>query len=518
VAAVALPEEKISAYYPTGWFPIALAEQKGTLIVASAKGLGARSQEDKTKGRGVKDSLGTVQFITRAQKEPKSEHTRRVALNNNWGSVELPPRPDVAPVPIPERVGEPSLFKHVIFIIKENHTYDINLGDMKEGNGDPSLCLYGEEVTPNQHAIAREWVLLDNTYTSGTNSADGHQWTVSGVANSYMEQNFSVKARSYPFNGGDPLAYSPKGFLWNSVVNAGKKVRVYGEFVNNPKIVDTTGVSKSPTWTEIWDDYKAGGHRFEMNALTDNAALTPHLHPHCVGFPLTVSDQWRADQYLADFKGWVEKGEMPALTIMLLPADHTSGTKPGLPTPRAAVADNDLALGRIVDEVSHSIFWPETLILVIEDDSQLGLDHVDGHRTTAYCISPYTKRGTVISEVYNHTSLLRTMGLVLGLPAMNRFDRTATSMHACFTQERNDQPFTHLENRIPLDELNPPLTSLKGSAKQNALACLKLDWSDVDRANATVLARAVWAVDRPTTPFPKSKFHPAKDDDDDDKD
>jgi hypothetical protein len=203
---------------------------------------------------------------------------------------------------------------------------------------------------------------------------------------------------------------------------------------------------------------------------------------------------------------------------MLLPADHTSGTKPGLPTPRAAVADNDLALGRIVDEVSHSLFWPETLILVIEDDSQLGLDHVDGHRTTAYCISPYTKRGAVISEVYNHTSLLRTMELVLGLPAMNRFDRTATPMHACFTQERNDQPFTHLENRIPLDELNPPLTSLKGTAKQNALACLKLDWSDVDRANATVLARAVWALDRPNVPFPKNKFHPAKDDDDDDDD
>ena len=515
VAVVDLSGEKISGYYPTGWFPVALAEKDGSLFVASSKGLGARAKGEGSNGYKVSGSLGTVQFITPQQKQAKSEHARRVALNNGWGQEELPPRPGIAPVPVPERVGEPSVFKHVVFIIKENHTYDMNFGDMPEGNGDPSLCIFGEEVTPNEHALARQWVLLDNTYTSGTNSADGHQWTVSGVANAYIEQNFSVKARSYPFNGGDPLAYSPKGFLWNSAVKAGKKVRVYGEFVNKPSIVDTTGVEKSPTWKSLWDDYKAGTKRFEMKAVTDNAALTPHLHPHCIGFPLTVSDQWRADQYLADFKSWEASGEMPALTIMLLPADHTSGTKPGLPTPRAAVADNDLALGRIVEAVSHSRFWKETLILVIEDDSQLGLDHVDGHRTVAFCISPYTKRGAVVSEVYNHTSMLRTMGLVLGLPAMNRFDRTATPLTACFTNDLNERPFDHLENRIPLDELNPPATALTGKAKQYALACLKLDWSDVDRADATTVAKAVWAFERPGKPFPESKFHPVDDDDED---
>lgn len=542
VAAIDLPDEKISGYFPTGWFPIALAERKGALFVASSKGFGARSQVKASKhpqkkdggapapsapaeetgdlqlggkgGYAVKGSLGTVQFITASQRQAKSEHTRRVALNNGWGREEPPARPGLAPVPVPERVGEPSLFKHVVFVIKENHTYDLNLGDMPEGNGDPSLCLFGEEVTPNQHALARQWVLLDNTYTSGTNSADGHQWTVSGVANAYIEQNFSVKARSYPFNGGDPLAYSPKGFLWNAAVKAGKSVRVYGEFVNKPRVVDTTDPARSASWTDVWEDYKAGTGRFEMTAVTENAALTPHLHPHYVGFPLTVSDQWRADQYLAEFQEAVASGDMPALTIMLLPADHTSGTKPGLPTPRAAVADNDLALGRIVGALSHSRFWPETLVLVIEDDSQLGLDHVDGHRTTAFCVSPYTKRGAVISEVYNHTSLLRTMELVLGLPAMNRFDRTATPMTACFTTVRDDRPFQHLENRIPLDELNPPLSALKGVSKQFALACLKLDWSDVDRADATILARSVWAAERPGQLFPWSKFHPAKDDDD----
>jgi len=330
-----------------------------------------------------------------------------------------------------------------------------------------------------------------------------------------MEQNFGSHPRSYPFNGGDPLAYSPEGFLWNAVVKAGKSVRVYGEFVNKPKIVDTTDPKKTKhQWKDIWEDYRAGGTRFEITADTDNAALKPHLHPRYIGFPLTVSDQWRADQYLADLKKFAEAGEMPALSILLLPADHTSGTAPGQPTPRALVADNDLAVGRIVEALSHSRFWPETLILVIEDDSQLGMDHVDGHRTMAFCISPYTRRGAVVSEVYNHTSLLRTMELVLGLPAMNRFDRTATPMTACFMAERDDRPFVHLENRVPLDEPNPPTAALKGLQKQLALACVKLDWSDVDRADATTLARAVWAVSRPGTPFPWSKFHPAKDDDD----
>jgi hypothetical protein len=187
-----------------------------------------------------------------------------------------------------------------------------------------------------------------------------------------------------------------------------------------------------------------------------------------------------------------------------------------LPTPRAAVADNDLALGRVVEAISHSPFWKETLILVIEDDSQFGLDHVDGHRTVAFCISPYTRCGAVVSEVYNHTSFIRTMGLVLGLPAMNRFDRTATPLTGCFVPEPDLRPYDHLEAGVPLDEMNPPVAALKGTQKQLAIASSKLDWSDVDRADATVLARAVWNLQRPGVAFPTKKFHPnAKVDDDD---
>jgi YVTN family beta-propeller protein len=505
VATVDLSTGKVSGYVPAAWYPIAVAERDGRLFIASSKGFGSRYAKDK-EGFKVTGSVGAVQFVEAAQLKPKAELTRQVALNNGWGKTELPPRANVAAVPIPERVGEPSLFKHVVFIIKENHTYDSTLGDMKEGNGEASLCTFGEEITPNQHALARQWVLLDNTYTSGTNSADGHQWTMSAVANGYMEQNYSAHSRSYPYDGGDPLAYSPKGFLWNAAVKAHKSLRVYGEFVNLPRVVDKV-TGKTPTWMQLWEDYQAGSAKYSITAATDNAALRPYLHPNYIGFPTVVSDQWRADQYIADLKSFEASGEMPQLSILLLPNDHTTGTKPGFPTPRASVADNDLALGRIVEAISHSRFWKETLILVIEDDSQLGTDHVDGHRTIAFCISPYTRRNVVVSAVYNHTSFLRTTGLVLGLPAMNRFDRTATPMTSCFADAADETPFTHLPNKVPLDEMNPPVSALHGEARRLAQACDRLDWSDVDKANPAIVARAVWAAQRPGEAFPKKWYN-----------
>jgi hypothetical protein len=416
------------------------------------------------------------------------------------------------PRPVPERVGEPSVFRHVVYIIKENHTYDTTLGDIKEGNGDPALTIFGENVTPNQHALARQFVLLDNTYTSGTNSADGHQWVSSSVANGYMEQNYQSYARSYPYDGGDALAYSPAGFLWNAAAARGLSVRVYGEFVNRPKVLAPDG-RKKPTWTDLWRDYQSGANQYTIKAETDNAALRRFLHPRFIGFPQTVSDQWRADQYLADLTQFERTGKMPALSIMLLPNDHTSGTSPGMPTPRAAVADNDLALGRIVEAISRSRFWKETLILAMEDDSQLGVDHVDGHRTLAFCISPYTRRGAVVSEPYTHTSIARTIGLVLGIPPMNRFDRTARPMSACFTGVPDYAPYTHLAARVKLDEMNPAAAALRGEARRLAVASGRQDFSDVDRADAKVVARAVWLSRKPTQPFPWDHYHPVEDDD-----
>ncbi|WP_395140492.1 bifunctional YncE family protein/alkaline phosphatase family protein, partial [Armatimonas sp.] len=462
IAHVEVASGKILGYTPTGWYPVAIAAPSvptsgGTLVVVSSKGFGSRTpRTSPSLAYGVHGTLGLVQFAAATLADPKV-----VAQNNRWGMAEKPARRGVAPVPVPERVGEPSVFKHVVYIIKENQTYDYVFGDMKEGNGEPKLCVFPEEVTPNHHALARQFVLLDNTYTSGTNSADGHQWSVSSVGNGYIEQNYAAHSRSYPYDGGDPLAYSPTGFLWTAALAKKKSVRVYGEFVNKPVITDTeTNKAVRPGWKTLWDDYKQNnGKRYTIKPGTDNAALRPLLHPTYIGFPSTVSDQWRADQYITDMDQFEKEGKMPELSILLLPNDHTAGTRAGGPTPRATVADNDLALGRIVERISKSKFWKETLILVIEDDSQFGVDHVDGHRTVALCISPYTRRGSVNHTLFNHTSFIRTIGLALGFPAMNRFDRTATTLTSCFTSTPDLAPFTSLLNRIPLDELNPAKTA-----------------------------------------------------------
>lgn len=514
VAVIPVRDRKVAGYIPAAWFPIAVGVRSGRLYVASAKGYGDRLP-NKEGNFYVHNTVGTVQFIAAADFKDLPALTKRVAANNHWGEHEMPARRGVKPVPIPERVGEPSVFKHVVFIIKENHTYDIDLGDMKEGNGDPKLCLFGEKVTPNEHAIARQFVLLDNVYSSGTNSADGHQWTDSALANTYMEQNYNAYARSYPYDGGDPLAYSPKGFLWNAALKAGKSVRVYGEFVNHPTVRDRQ-TGKEPTWTQLWNERKNGTNQYEILADTDNDALRPLLHPHFIGWPTIVSDQYRADTYIAELNQYEKQGKMPDLSIMLLPCNHTEGTSPGFPTPEASVADNDLAMGRIIEAISHSKFWKDTLIVAIEDDSQFGVDHVDGHRTLAFCVSPHTKRGAVVGEMYNHTSILRTIELALGLPAMNRFDRTATPMTACFTNTPDFRPYVHVANTIPLDQMNPDKAALSGEALHWATASEKLDWSGVDKANPVTLARAVWHAQRPHDPFPWKFFHPNLDGDDDD--
>ena len=514
VAVVELKgQPKVAGYVPTGWFPIALETAGDRVFVASAKGIGSRPSS-KTTGFGVHDNVGLFQSIPLNDFKGLRKSSQLVARNNLWN--ELPKsRAGRQPVPVPQRLGEPSVFKHVVYIIKENLTYDSTLGDMKEGNGDPSLCTFGEQVSPNHHALAREFVLLDNFYTSGTNSADGHQWTSSSIANGYTEQNYASNVRSYPYDGGDALAYSPEGFLWTAAHKAGKSVRVFGEFVNKPKVINPA-TKKAPTWKEAWEDYKSGKNSMIIEAHTDNAALRPHLHPNFIGFPSIISDQWRTDQFLAEFKQWERAGKMPDLTIMLLPNDHTAGTRAGMPTPRAAVADNDLALGRMVEAISKSQFWKDTLILVIEDDSQLGVDHVDGHRSVAFCISPYTQRGKVVSEMYNHTSFVRTLGLILGIPPMNRFDRTGMPLTACFTRKADLAPYIAKKNIVPLDEMNPDPKDLTGIQRELAIASGKLDLSDIDRAHAKTVTMAVWYSVFPKRPFPDELYHPPDDQDEDD--
>jgi YVTN family beta-propeller protein len=515
VAVIDLPgAPKVAGYLPAGWFPLAVARVGSGLAVASSKGIGARP-DNPARGYGVHASVGMVQVIPEAEIYKLAAHTKQVAMNNAWSAGKGEARADRKPVPIPERVGEPSVFRHVVYIIKENHTYDLDLGDMQEGNGDPKLCLFPEEVTPNAHALAREFILLDNAYTSGTNSADGHQWVASSIANGYMEQNYNAHERSYPYDGGDPLSTSPTGYLWTQAAKAGKSVRVYGEFVDKPKVIDPS-TGRAPNWKQLWDDYKSGANKMQISAHTSQAALRPHMHPTFIGFPSIVSDQWRADQYIAELKEFEAKGSMPDLSIMLLPNNHTSGTRAGMPTPRAAVADNDLALGRIVDAISKSRFWKETLILVVEDDSQLAFDHIDGHRMPVQAISAYTRRKSVNHEPYNHTSFARTIGLVLGLPPMNRFDRTGLPLTACFTNKPDIAPFNYRPAKIALDEMNPSPKALNGEAKRWAVASQKLDLHDVDRVDPNIVGRAVWHSVRGSAAFPSASFNPPEEPDDDD--
>jgi hypothetical protein len=394
-------------------------------------------------------------------------------------------------------MGEPSVFKHVLYIIKENRTYDQVFGDMPQGDGDPNLVLFGREVTPNHHALAEEFGLLDNFYCSGVLSADGHQWATEAYVTDYLEKSFGGFNRSYPYDGDDPMAYASSGFIWDKVLQKGLSLRVYGEFVQ-PRITP-----RKATWTDIWNDFRNGTRKVTILADTEVKTLLPYLCPTFIGFPSVMQDVYRAQEFIKELREFESKGTMPNFMIMLLPNDHTNGTRPGFPTPRAMVADNDLALGRIVEAVSKSRFWPDTVILVTEDDPQDGLDHIDGHRTVGLVISPYSRRSKVISTNYNQISMLRTIEMILGLPHMNQMDLVANPMSDCFQDKPDLKPYTARANAIPLDEMNPPLKSLGPQQRYWAEKSMAMDFEDVDRADEDTFNRILWhAVKGYDVPYP----------------
>ena len=400
------------------------------------------------------------------------------------------------PIPIPERHGEPSVFKHVLYIIKENRTYDQVFGDIERGEGDPDLCIYGREVTPNHHKLVDEFVLLDNFYCSGVLSADGHQWTNEAYVTSYLEKAFGGFPRSYPYWGGDAMAYASSGFIWDNVLEHKKSLRVYGEFVE-ATIKWKDGRKGRPNFIDCYRDFMDKKDEIDIKATAAIKTLEPYLCPTAIGFPSIVPDVHRADQFIRELKDFEAKGELPNFMIMLLPNDHTSGTRPDTPTPAACVADNDLALGQIVEAVSHSNFWKDTCIFVVQDDPQNGFDHIDGHRTVALVISPYTKRKALDSTNYNQTSMVRTMELILGLPPMNQLDASATPMASCFTDTADLTPYKSVPNIIPLDQLNPKLSDITNKQQRHwAEVSLKLPLDDVDEADENTLNRILWHAAR----------------------
>jgi YVTN family beta-propeller protein len=490
----------LAGLIPAGWYPGAITfdPKHDQLCVANVKGLGSgkRFAPGERVELNSHQFLGTLSLIPLPGKSKLAAHTRAVLDNYGHAAMQaalLPPRPNLPPRPVPERVGEPSVFQHVVYIIKENRTYDQVLGDMKEGNGDERLCIFGEKVTPNQHKLAREWVLLDNTCCSGVLSADGHQWTDSAFANDYIEKSFAGWPRSYPYFGDDAMAYSPAGFIWDNALAHSRTVRDYGEFTLNTVAWKDPKKRGEPDFLPCYRDFTEQTGLILATSRPSVESLRSCLCTNTVGFKMNVPDVFRARVFINELKAFENSDSFPNLSILLLPSDHTSGTSPRSPTPAAKVADNDLAVGQIVEAISHSKYWKDTCIFAIEDDPQNGFDHVSSYRTTAYVVSAYTRRHAVIHVPFNQTSLIRTMELMLGLPPMNQFDATATPMSECFTEQPDFTPFAAVPNQIPLDQMNPALKAIKDPVqKKFAIASLNLPLDAADECPEDLFNRILW--------------------------
>ena len=510
-------ETKLLGLIPVGWFPGAIVfdAKRNQLCVANIKDITKQTQPGKQGATGLgyntHQYCGTLSLVHVPAKTELAAYTQTALANLRYpllAQAKLPPRPARSPVPVPERAGEPSVFKHVIYIIKENRSYDQVLGDVREGNGDGTLCIFGERVTPNQHQLVRQFALLDNTYCSGVLSADGHNWSDTAMATEYVERSFASWPRSYPSGGGkndkDALAYSPAGFIWDDALAHGKTFRDFGEFCTNFRQWKDAKRKGEPTWNDCYRDFTNGTHETISRSEPDLEALRPYIVTNAPGWDLNVPDQVRAARFIEQLKADEAAGTMPDFTMIWLNCDHTSGTKAGLPTPAAQVADNDLAVGKIVEALSHSKFWKDTCLFAIEDDPQNGWDHVSGYRTTAYVVSPFTKRGAVVKTQYNQTSLLRTMELILGLPPMNQMDATATPMFDCFTPTPDFTAYDAVKNNVPLNELNPaPKKIADSQQRKDAYVSARLPLDKPDQCPEDVLNRILWRATMGAKPYPE---------------
>ena len=514
-------KSKLLGLVPVGWFPgsIVFDARRDSICVANIKQMGASN-------RRKYNSLewhGSLSLVPVPSQRELAKMTRTALANMRYpllAQANLPARPGQPARPVPERVGEPSLIKHVIYIIKENRTYDQVLGDVKEGNGDASLCVFGERITPNEHKLVHDFTLLDNTYDCGSRSADGHQWADSAMATDYIEKNAaSSYPRSYPaagdINTEDAMAYSPAGYIWDDAIAHGKTLRDYGEYATPHKRWKDSSHKRGPGYLDVYHEMLNGTHDIEIWSEPNIETVRPYLVTNTVGFDLGIPDVFRAEQFAKEVKQFEQTGNYPELCIIWLSSDHTGGTSPGAPTPAAQVADNDLAVGRIVEAISHSKFWKDTCVFCIEDDPQAGWDHVSGYRTTAYVASPYIKRGQVIHTQYNQTSLLRTIELILGLPPMNQMDATATPMFDCFTNAPDFTPFETVANNIPLDQVNPAPKKISDPLlRKDAYVSARLPLDKADQCPEDVLNRILWhAMQGTKKPYPQWAVAAVDDDD-----
>ncbi len=502
VAVVDLLEARshVAGFIPTGWYPIAarvLADQK--LLVFNGRGLRSfpnPAGPNPTKRAAPvhqgnnnieyvgKIQTGTMSVVDRFDDDQLDKYTTAVLKNSPYRDSQMEGVTIPTGNPIPASPGGPTPIRHVIYIMKENRTYDQVLGDIGKGNSDPSLTLFGENITPNQHKLAREFVLFDNFYVSADVSADGHNWSTSAIANDYVEKmwpnSYGARRTHYDYEGGEIAALPPAGYLWTNASSKGVTMRNFGFWcTNNPK--------PQPGMTQV--------------QMVRDPVLAKVTNMNYRGFDLDYPDVERVKVFQAELAEWEKSGQMPQLVLLRIGNDHTNGTAAGKVAPLSAVADNDHAVGLLVEAVSKSKFWANTAIFILEDDAQNGPDHVDSHRSPVYVLSPYTRRGTVDSSMYNTTSVLRTMELILGLRPMTHFDASAKPMFAAFTNTPDVRPYQAEAPRISTTERNP------ATAPQAAKAA-KMDFDEADRADDEELNAMLWRSIRKTEPpVPVSGYH-----------
>src|SRR5579883_263634 len=480
------------AYAPSS---VVLDEADNVLIVANDKGIGARNSFETDFGvtdYNTHQDNGTVSIVRVPKNEKLEAMTKQVFENNHWDLTEniksaSGGSPDAQPVAIPKKIGDPSLIKHVFLIIRENRTYDQVLGDVPAGDGDSSLAVFGGKITPNVHKLVKRFPLLDNFYDPSRQSADGHQWITEGMAPYSDDIQSPDWVRSYPGgSAGDALAYQKKGFLFSREADKGLPVKIYGEYVENDTYTQPNGSTSKHSWSQFYTDsqrFEAGlektlYYQNTIHAYSSIPAVADHLVPNFPLFDLGIPDQFRVDLWLQDFKKDEAAGTVPALSILWVMCDHTGGP----PTPDAEQADNDLAIGRIIDYISHSKVWKSSAIFIEEDDAQNGVDHVDGHRSPGYVISPYAvQNGPTDHTYYTQVNMTRTIEQILGLPPMNQFDLVASPMRTAFVEgeppAENFKPWTHVPNQVPLDQgVAASTTTADNTTSSAAVKALRTAW------------------------------------------
>jgi YVTN family beta-propeller protein len=472
-------KDPVMGMIPVAYAPASVVLDKAddVLIVANDKGIGTRDSFESDYGvasYNTHQDNGTVSIVPVPTGEKLAAMTKDVFENNHWDLAQnitaaSGGNPATKPVAIPAKIGDPSLIKHVFLIVRENRTYDQILGDVAAGNGDPSLAVFGATETPNAHALVTRFPLFDNFYDPSRQSADGHQWITEGMAPYADDIQSPDWVRSYPGgNAGDALAYQNKGFLFSEAAAAGLPVKIYGEYVENDTFLQPSGSTSEPSWTEFYNDSQCfeGGpkcaapgipgektlyYQNTVQAQSSLPAVSDHLIKNFPQFDLGIPDQFRVDVWVQDFKNDVAAGTVPTLSILWVMCDHTGGP----PIPTAEQADNDLAIGRIIDYISHSNVWSSSAIFIEEDDAQNGVDHVDGHRSPGYIVSPYAvQNGPTDHTYYTQVNMTRTIEQILGLPPMNQFDLWASPMRTAFVKgtppAANFLPWTHVPNIVPL--------------------------------------------------------------------